>query len=123
MAGYTAAEWNVAVAGSLPSSVNTSTDCVSITGSTVCYEAYGDRWWVKDTAADSASAVADWENIVSTTTDIRNGQCVNSLGNGKWGYCNKNYVENSILFVEAKVYDASEDEWLPQVSNSKTFFA
>jgi hypothetical protein len=39
----------------------------------------------------------------------RSGMCVNSLGNGKWGQCNKNYYGNSVLNGFPCVWDRSED--------------
>lgn len=97
-----AVELDHAVAGTPPSGL----DCVSVTGATACFEHYGDRWWVKDTAADSASAEARWDNYRNGSL-YRSGICRNGLGNGKWGVCNKNYYEDSTLVFIACVYDAS----------------
>ncbi len=95
-------EVNQAVAGSPPSGL----PCVAMPGANACYQAYGDRWWVKDTASDGASAEAFWEN--RRNGDLyRHGVCRNSLGNGTWGVCNKNYYEDSTIFWTACVYDGS----------------
>ncbi|QFZ18541.1 hypothetical protein [Saccharothrix syringae] len=108
------AEFNQAVAGTPPSGL----PCVSTTGATACFEANGDKWWVRDTAADSASAEAFWENYRGGSL-YRTGVCRNSLGNGKWGVCNKNYYEDSGLRWSACVYDASAgtlircSQWYP----------
>ncbi|GLW34281.1 hypothetical protein [Actinoplanes regularis] len=108
MAAVPDIEWNTAVEGTPPSS---GLNCVSTTGATACLEAYGDILWVKDTAADSASAVADWDNYVGGTL-TRWGYCRNSPGSGKWAYCNKNFTEGSELRLRAAVYDGSEGTWI-----------
>ena len=64
-----------------------------------CYATYGDIWWVYDTKSDSHSAVVFWE--VGSGSGKRVGQCVNSLGVGHTGTCNKNYTEG--LTGRAKV--------------------
>ncbi|WP_051366337.1 hypothetical protein [Hamadaea tsunoensis] len=84
--------------------------CYAITGAKVCYELAGDKWWVQDTANDSASAVADWRNYIGGTL-YRQGKCINSLGHGKWGLCNKNYYETSGLTVRACVIDYSAGDY------------
>ncbi|MEV6298478.1 hypothetical protein AB0M02_03630 [Actinoplanes sp. NPDC051861] len=112
-------EYNTAVAGTPPAGLPNSS-CIVHPGATVCFVADGDRWWVRDTAADSASAAAYWQNVVNSKT-ARSGRCLNSLGNGTWGYCSKNYVEASILLTEARVFDASEGVTLSR-SAPKTYF-
>lgn len=99
-------ELNYAVAGSRPP--RSELACHSVSAVEICYEAYGDRWWIQDQAADSASAVVYWENFRGGSL-YRSGMCVNSLGNGKWGQCNKNYYENSVLNGFPCVWDRSED--------------
>jgi hypothetical protein len=101
--GVAAVELDDAVAGTPPSGL----PCISTTGAKACFEANGDRWWVQDTAADSASAEARWDNYRNGSL-YRSGICRNSLGSGKWGKCNKNYYEDSSLAWIACVYDASE---------------
>ncbi|MBB4959607.1 hypothetical protein [Micromonospora polyrhachis] len=100
-------EWNTAEAGSPPSGI----PCVSTTGAIACFQANGDKWWVKDTSSDSASAVANWVNYRNGSL-YRKGGCRNGLGSGKWGVCNKNYYEDSTLAFNACVYDASEGVWV-----------
>lgn len=97
-------ELDRAVAGDPPSGL----ECVSTTGARACFEKQGDKWWVLDTAADSASADAVWQNYRNGSLH-RQGICRNSLGNGKWGVCNKNYYEDSGVRWAACVYDASAD--------------
>ncbi|MFD1149021.1 hypothetical protein [Saccharothrix hoggarensis] len=95
-------EYNQAVEGTPPSGLS----CAVTTGATACFEAEGDKWWVRDTAADSASAEAGWQNIYQGSF-YRAGVCRNSLGYGTWGVCNKNYYENSTVKWAACVYDGS----------------
>ncbi|EHR60685.1 hypothetical protein [Saccharomonospora cyanea] len=97
-------ELDIAVAGTPPSSGLT---CREITGARVCFEHYGDKWWVRDTAADGASAVVLWDNYRNGSL-YRQGECQNRLGSGTWGVCNKNYYEDSTLDWLACVYDVSE---------------
>ncbi len=80
--------------------------CPAVAGAIACFDPYGDRWYVKDTAADSASAEARWNNYLSNEL-YRTGICRNSLGAGRWGVCNKNYYEQSTVHWRACVYDAS----------------
>jgi hypothetical protein len=79
----------------------------------VCYEKNGDRWWVWDGQADGASALVFWFNYPEGGA-AREGFCVNSLGHGVWGQCNKNYGENSELEGYPCAWDRSaggiEDE-------------
>lgn len=104
-------EWNTAVAGTPPSGL----PCASMTGATACFEANGDRMWVKDTSADGHSATLSWENWYAEPMFDpvlnRYGSCVNKLGNGKWGVCNKDLPEGSFVDFEACVYDAGSGAW------------
>ncbi|SFO95288.1 hypothetical protein SAMN02982918_0937 [Saccharomonospora viridis] len=92
-----------AVKGTVPGGLG----CVAITGAQACFEAYGDKWWVKDTVADGASAVVIWDNYRNGSL-YRQGECQNRLGSGNWGVCNKNYYEGSALYFKLCVYDFSE---------------
>lgn len=104
--GVSAAEYelDIAKAGTPPSS---GLNCRSITGARVCFEHYGDKWWVRDTASDGASAVVLWDNYRNGSL-YRQGECQNRLGSGNWGVCNKNYYEDSTLVWTVCVYDVSE---------------
>lgn len=106
-----AQENDVATAGTPPTSG--LGPCVSTTGTEVCFEAYGDKWWVKDTKKDGASATVAWADYVDGSL-YRDGVCRNSLGAGKWGVCNKNYYEGSTLYFTAVTYDASADTIIAQ---------
>lgn len=96
-------ETDYAVAGSVPGGL----ECTAITGAKICFEKDGDKWWVKDTKQDGASAVAYWINIRNLAT-YREGACVNSLGYNKWGVCNKNYYEDSGVYAWVCVSDLSD---------------
>ncbi|WP_216207432.1 hypothetical protein [Amycolatopsis aidingensis] len=100
-------ERNFAVAGNLPS--RSELTCHSVPAVEICYQAYGDRWWVQDQLGDGASAVVKWENFRNGSL-YRHGMCVNSLGKGKWGQCNKNYYENSVLNGFPCTWDRSSNE-------------
>lgn len=75
--------------------------CVSMTGATACFRPTGDDFFVKDTKADGASAVVDWQ----FDDYSRTGSCINSLGNGKWGWCNKDFTEAKDMWIRAARYD------------------
>lgn len=108
-------EWNTASAGSPPSGMT----CVSMTGAKACFEKYGDKWWVEDTSADGHSATASWQNWLNTSDryyEYRTGSCVNKLGAGHWGVCNKDYYEDtssrrSLMKWQACVYDSADGTW------------
>ena len=102
-AAAVAVEFNRAVASGPPPQTTT---CASTTGALACYYQASDTWYVQDTAADGASAEARWENYRNGVL-YRSGICRNSLGNGNWGACNKNYYEDSTLWWRACVYNGS----------------
>lgn len=103
-ASVAAYEVDRAVKGTPPADVS----CIEVTGAIACFQQYGDKWWVKDTAADGASAVAVWNNYRNGSL-YRQGQCENRLGAGTWGVCNKNYYEDSVVEWAACVVDFSEN--------------
>jgi hypothetical protein len=113
-------EWDTATAGSPPGGMT----CVSMTGAEACFQKHDDRWWVRDTASDGHSATASWENDVFDGIQwrmYRQGSCVNKLGYGQWGVCNKDYYESgstndlggkgSQLTWQACVYDSAGGTW------------
>ncbi|WP_326790281.1 hypothetical protein [Streptomyces sp. NBC_00151] len=79
----------------------------------VCFDPTGDKIYVYDGDADSASAVADWENYKYWTDNsvYRSGQCVNSEGADTWVVCNKNFYEEGLILLIARTYDRSAGEW------------
>lgn len=58
----------------------------------VCFRPNGDDIFVLDDRADGHSAVGEWR-LDSTGSHRRTGSCVNQLGKGHWGFCNKDFVE------------------------------
>jgi len=94
-------ERDMAKAGT-PPSIKT---CVSTTGANGCWHANGDVWWVKDTSANGYAAETRWYELTPASDGNyylhRNGACVNGLGSGHWGACNKDYQENGILVWKA----------------------
>jgi len=60
------------------------------------FDSRGDYFLVKDTLPDGHSAAIYWHNYLPGSTALyRWGSCVNSLGNGQKGQCNKNFQEGS----------------------------
>ncbi|MFI5932912.1 hypothetical protein [Actinoplanes sp. NPDC051494] len=57
----------------------------------------GDHFFVKDSLSDGHSAAIYWHKYLASSpnTLYRWGSCVNSLGSGKMGQCNKNFTEGS----------------------------
>ncbi|MEU8239691.1 hypothetical protein AB0C07_15720 [Actinoplanes missouriensis] len=101
-------EYNDAVASSAPTG---DFECHSVTGVTACYKPYGDVFYVKDTAADSASATAMWYMNYNRDWNYwdRQGECRNKLGNGKWGACNKDLDEEAFVKMTGRVVDFSPE--------------
>lgn len=98
MSGVAAAadlELDFAVAGSLPA--RSRLTCNAYSKVEICYEKSGDKWWVRDNDADGASAGVLWRNV-RNGANYRSGLCFSSLSAGAWGYCNKNYYEDSSLY-------------------------
>ena len=122
-------EWNTAASWSAPSLPDT--DCITMTGAKACFEPHGDYLWVEDTKADGHSATATWNNYIYTGSSWqlwRQGSCVNKLGTGKWGLCNKEFDEysddGSYIDLYACVYDAGDGSWhgcssFREISNSE----
>lgn len=70
--------------------------CVDYTGVEACFQPYGDVLWVKDTGGSAATAA--WGNDLWTGSAwkrYRTGECDNHLGVGHWGYCTKEFYEDS----------------------------
>src|SRR5689334_2746681 len=100
-------ESNFAVAGTPPSF--SANDCTfTLVGVKACFEAGGDKFWVKDTLADGESAGIYWENYVEGQF-YRKGECINSLSAGTWGVCNKDFVEGSRVTGLSIRWDRSAD--------------
>ncbi len=127
MSAVTAAnpyEWDTAVAADSNPTTDVLGNCTDMVGAKACFERHGDRWWVLDTDGDGHSATASWENWLldgSSSVLWRNGSCVNKLGKGHWGVCNKDYYEDgsvnvfgsrgSALEWQACVYDSKDGTW------------
>jgi hypothetical protein len=85
-----------AVAGTPPSFG--SGECISTTGGEACFQKHGDKIWVKDTQSDGYPAIGSYENYLwdgSSWQPYRTGDCYNRLTAGHWGYCNKDFYEDS----------------------------
>ncbi|MFC6019837.1 hypothetical protein ACFP2T_26985 [Plantactinospora solaniradicis] len=99
-AAYYGSETDYALSSSGPTD---GYECVEGTGVIACFRAYGDVFYVKDTKADGYSAVAEWHMLGFAT---RTGSCVNKLGEGEWGICNKNLTEGRELVLTAARYNS-----------------
>lgn len=89
-------EWDTAARGTAP--VPSEMHCRSNDYAKVCYQTYGDQFWVRDDNSDGQSAVADWRNYSGDTGALRRkGGCRNALGSGKWARCNKNFADRHDL--------------------------
>jgi hypothetical protein len=95
-----------AVAGTPPSQLPCAP---SIIGANACFDKAGDKIWLKDTAADGASAVFRWRAIRDGER-YRYGQCINTLGNGRWGVCNKNFVEGVKIYGYVCTWDQDVEQ-------------
>ena len=82
-----------------------SAGCVSTTGVTACFAAGGDLIYVKDTVADGDGVQGHWQNYTGGTEPYRTGVCLNGLGYGHWGVCNKDFIEGSEIELRAEKWD------------------
>jgi hypothetical protein len=96
-------EWDVAKPGSVPDGL----PCTETARARVCFEHHGDKLWVKDRKGDGVSAIAKWR----VTYNSREGYCRNRLGAGRWGVCNKNFLENVWVDWWATVYDRESNSF------------
>lgn len=90
------AELEVDVATQGSPSGDVSYKCVTTPNAKVCFQPYGDYLFAYDRKKDGYSATVDWD-IPGT----RQGQCINKLGAGNWGYCNKDFPENRQITITA----------------------
>lgn len=72
-------------------------------GVSVYFSSDGDWFRVKDTEKDGYAAVVEWSD-----NHGRSGACVNKLGGGSDGTCNKNFHEGYTITYRATLYDAGE---------------
>ena len=77
--------------------------CSVTLGGKACFKPAGDVFYVLDDKADGRSAAADW---VVWGDETRTGSCVNKLGAGKWGVCNKNFQEDQEISMSVSLYDS-----------------
>ena len=79
-------------------------------GAKACFQAKGDRMWVKDDAIDGASAVGVWQEYTGDAGWSK-GYCRNKLGFGHWGACRLHFIEGSYVKWWAAEYDAQTSSW------------
>ncbi|GAA2270478.1 hypothetical protein GCM10010402_28280 [Actinomadura luteofluorescens] len=72
--------------GAPPAADGSSVWCVSTSGAKACFAEYGDKVWVKDTAANGASAAGTLQDNESSSSWYR--ECFNTRGAaGGWVMC------------------------------------
>jgi hypothetical protein len=99
---------NRATAGSKPGGI----PCIDNgSGAIACFQSRGDKVWVKDDKADGHSAINVWSQYLGPG-EYREGWCRNTLGAGRWGYCNKEMRESTYIEFWAVEYDAETKRWL-----------
>ncbi|MGW4379790.1 hypothetical protein [Kitasatospora sp. NPDC004531] len=82
--------------------------CIESPGVTTCFEAYGDKVRVYDSAKDGYSAVGLW------TTDCgRDGGCRNANGYGTWAECNYDMRETGHIRLQNALYDGDTGRMVP----------
>ncbi|GAA4263590.1 hypothetical protein [Dactylosporangium darangshiense] len=77
--------------------------CVSHTGVTACFKPLGDLLYVRDIRADGYAAVVEW-TADAPVDSYRDGSCVNNLGSGNWGVCDKDFVEGVTIVINGARY-------------------
>jgi len=105
-------EWNIAKRANPPAGLICPT--LRVGGENrvfACFERDGDKIWVLDTGrGDGRSATGAWKNYVNGRL-YRHGACVNKLGTGNWGVCDKNMRESSTIYMYACNYETSDNTW------------
>lgn len=88
-----------AVAGTPPTWA--SGQCYTNSTVKACFQPYGDKIWVLDTASDGYAGNASWENLLRNSSGAwdtrvyRSGNCANHLTANHWGYCNYDFYEDT----------------------------
>jgi len=102
-AAYSGDETNYTAVSSGPAGVEGSDgygdyNCIYSTGVKACFMPAGDKLYVRDVTADGYTAVLQW------STNGRTGSCVNNLGAGNWGLCDKDFTEDKLIHISAARY-------------------
>ncbi|ARZ65705.1 hypothetical protein M1P56_17475 [Streptomyces sp. HU2014] len=71
------------------------------------FQSKGDKFWVMDGLEDGHSVAMVWANY-RNGKEYRSGICVNSHGAGTWSYCDKNFYEDSTLWVKTCTYESKK---------------
>ncbi|MGW0467772.1 hypothetical protein ACWDX6_21295 [Streptomyces sp. NPDC003027] len=77
---------------------------LALAGVKASFAPNGDYFRVADTKSDGRAAAVQWYDGASGRT----GTCVNKLGAGSDGSCNKNFPEGHHIQFRAALYDAGE---------------
>ncbi|MEH1129403.1 hypothetical protein [Micromonospora sp. CPCC 206061] len=108
-AAYYGSETDYAVATRAPEGADgVDYFCASHTYVVVCVMPYGDKIYVADLKKDDYAAVGEWMVETDPYPTIRYGSCVNKLGGGTWGLCDKNFPENKTAYVRAARYNSGK---------------
>jgi hypothetical protein len=79
-------------AKSAPEGPEPGSPCISNVRVKACFQADGDKIYIKDMKADGDAWYVDW-----AIRGGRWGQCATKLGAGKWGVCDKDFPENQLI--------------------------
>ncbi|MFC6019839.1 hypothetical protein ACFP2T_26995 [Plantactinospora solaniradicis] len=111
-AAYAGSETDYAAASNGPTNGYV---CIGHTGVTACFKPLDDLIYVKDTEADGYAAVVEW-SADAPWDNYRSGSCVNKLGAGNWGVCNKNFVEDGNISINGARYNngnlVDDGDWI-----------
>jgi hypothetical protein len=81
-----------------PSALPCATDIPLNPRVQACWEASGDKIWMRNIDNSGFEGVLYWSNYYPNDANLyRNGKCLNKLPDGQWGVCNKDMYENSLI--------------------------
>jgi hypothetical protein len=86
-------------------------------GVETCFIQDGDWIYVLDSRADGYAAVGEWDYRADNGS-ARSGACVNKLGAGHWGRCNKDFAEDGYGYLNGARYNSGN----PVDDGSPTWF-
>jgi hypothetical protein len=94
---------------------------IGVYGSAMCFQPDGDYLYVYDGNDDGYSTAVEWKIPDPNSTEDRSGSCVNKLGHGNWGVCNKDFPEDKAVYIRLSVYNNGDPvsggtgliDWIP----------
>ncbi len=96
--------------GSSASYPSSCTATASLTGVQVCWDDYGEKFWVKDTKADGRRSGAMFELRAANGDSQLVGLCYNTLGNGTTAKCDFDFPEGRDIYIWAGTCDAGNPQ-------------